>query len=91
MSQEHLFNRADIYDVIQNQTAKLKPHVEQIAASKILNASEQDLVEALVAEAWLHVPVVNEESICIERAGEKQIDVSGDFRFMPYDRPGRPM
>jgi hypothetical protein len=88
MSQEHLFNRADIYDLIQDQTAKLKPRVERIPVSKILNATEQDLVEALVAEAWLHVPVLNEEGICIERAGEKQIDVSGDFRFMPYHRLG---
>jgi hypothetical protein len=88
MSKQHLFSNVDIFSVIQAQKERLKPHVEQIPNSKILNASEHDLVEVLVAEAWLDVPVLDEQGIYIERSGEKQIDVGGDFREMFHDTPG---
>jgi hypothetical protein len=78
MNGDYLFSTTDIFAVIEAQKAVLKERVRGIPAEKLLNASEHDLVQALVEEARLEVPAIIEEGICIEAAGEKQIDVSRD-------------
>src|ERR1700676_2698324 len=49
-------------------------------------ASEHDLVQALIEEFRLNVPVINEDGIYIAESGEAQVDVSRDPMRMIYDR-----
>jgi hypothetical protein len=86
-SQEYLFSKHDIFTVIENQKAGLKKRIQEIPSSKILNASEHDLVQALIEEFRLDVPVIKDEEIAIEHWGETQVDVSGD-PMRTIDRPG---
>jgi hypothetical protein len=50
-----------------------------------LNASEQDLVQAVV-EDHLNVPVIKDDDIHIAESGETQVDVSRDPMRMIRDR-----
>ena len=92
MSDELLFNKSDIFSVIQGHTESLKKKVQSISANTILNASEQDLLESFVEEFRLSVPVIKDEDIYIAHAGETQVDVSRDpnRRFF-YDHPSGPI
>jgi hypothetical protein len=86
MSDERLFNKYEIYGVIQARTETVKKRVQSIPVNTLLNASEQDLVRALVDEFRLDVPVMREEDIYIAHSGETQVDVSRDPMRMIYDR-----
>ncbi len=78
MSDELLFNKFQIFSIIQGHTESLKKKVQSIPANTVLNASEQDLVQALMEEFRLKVPVIKDEGIYIASAGEAQVDVSRD-------------
>jgi hypothetical protein len=78
MSQELLFNKYQMFGVVQRQTEAVKKRVKSIAADTLLNASEHDLVQALVEEFRLNVPVVKDEDIYIAHTGETEVDVSRD-------------
>src|SRR5580704_16864737 len=80
MNDELLFNKSDMFSVIQGHTESVKKKVQSIPANTLLNASEQDLVQALVEEFRLNVPVIKDADIYIAHAGETQVDVSGDPR-----------
>jgi hypothetical protein len=86
MNQELLFNKYAIYDVVQGQTATIKKKIQSIPANTLLNASEHDLVQALVEEFRLNVPAMKDEEIYIAHAGETQVDVSRDPMRMIYDQ-----
>lgn len=86
MSQELLFNKYQIFGVVQGQTEALKKRVKSIAANTLLNASEHDLVKALVEEFQFNVPLIQDENIYIAHSGEVQVDVSSDPMRMIYDR-----
>jgi hypothetical protein len=89
VKEEILFSRNDIFNVLEGRKQAVKKRVESIAANKVLNASEHDLVQALVEEFRLAVPVIKEEGICIADAGEAQVDVSGDpNRLFMFDLSG---
>lgn len=86
MSDELLFNKYDIFSVIQGHTETVKKKMQSIPANTLLNASEQDLVQAVVEEFRLNVPVIKDEEIHIADAGEAQVDVSSDpMRRFFYD------
>lgn len=78
MSQEPLFNRCQIFGVIQRQTEAAKKRVQSIAADKLLNASEDDLLQALMEEFRLSVPIIKDQDAYIAHSGETQVDVSRD-------------
>jgi len=61
MSEELLFSKNDIFQVIEGQKAAVKQRVQEIPANKLLNARERDLVQALVEEFLLDVPVIEDE------------------------------
>jgi len=42
MSEEVLFSKNDIFQVIEGQKAAVKQRVQEIPANKLLNASERD-------------------------------------------------
>lgn len=78
MNEELLFNKYPIFSVIEAQTEAVKKRVQSIPADTLLNASEQDFVQALVEEFQFNVPVIKSEEIYIAHSGETQVDVSRD-------------
>ena len=58
MSQELSFNKYSIHDILLGQPDAMKKRVQSIPANTILNASEQDLVQAVVEEFRLLVGIV---------------------------------
>jgi hypothetical protein len=86
MSQELLFNKYQIFGVVQGQTEAVKKRVQSIPPNTLLNASEHDLVQALLEEFRLNVPVIKDEDIYIAHSGETQVDVSRDPMRMIHDR-----
>lgn len=86
MSQELLFNKCSIHDVLLGQPDAVKKRVQSIPTNTLLNASEQDLVQALVDEFRLNVPVIKDDDIHIAESGEAQVDVSRDPMRMIRDR-----
>jgi hypothetical protein len=65
--------------------------VQSVPPDTLLNASEQDLIQAVIEEFRLHVPVVKEDEIYIAHAGETQVDVSRDpMRRFLYDAHSGP-
>jgi hypothetical protein len=70
-----LFIQSNIFDVLRNQEAQIKKRVQSILPNQLLNASEQDLIDSLVEEFRLTVPVLKEDEICIEGPVETQVDV----------------
>jgi hypothetical protein len=86
MNQELLFNKYQIFGVVQGQNEALKKRVQSIPADKLLNASEHDLVQAIVEEFRLNVPVIKDDDIYIAYSGEAQVDVSRDPMRMIYNR-----
>ena len=91
MSDELLFNQGDIFSVIQAHTESLKKKVQSIPANTLLNASEQDLIQAVLEEFRLNVPVIKDDELYIAHAGETQVDISRDpMRRFFYDAHSGP-
>jgi hypothetical protein len=89
VKEEILFSKNDIFNVLEGQKQAVKKRVESIDVNTILNASEHDLVQALVEEFRLEVPVLREKEIYIADACETQVDVSGDpNRLFMFDHSG---
>lgn len=88
MGTGHLFSSYEIFTVIQAQTERLKKRVQSISPNVLLNASEHDLVQSLVEELRLNVPVIKDGDIYIAHSGEAQVDVSRDPRRLLMDRSG---
>src|SRR5208337_2418457 len=80
-----LFSEASIFDVLENQKRKIKQTVHALDSNYLLNASEEDLIRALVDELSLEVPSIVEDGVHMEY-GEADIDVSHDPMRMIYDR-----
>lgn len=81
----NLFSEASIFDVLENQKRQIKKTVDSLDRNYLLNASEEDLVRALVDELSLQVPAVIEDGVHMEYE-EADIDVSGDPMRMIFDR-----
>lgn len=91
MSDELLFNTGDIFSTIQAHTESLKKKLQSIPPITLLNASEQDLLQAFVEEFRLNVPVIKDEDIYIADARETQVDVNHDpMRRFFYDHHSGP-
>ena len=86
MSNELLFNEYEIFRVLQNHPAALKKRIQEIPTATLLNASEHDLIQALIEEFRLNVPVIDDDGIYIAESGEAQVDVSRDPMRMIHDR-----
>ena len=61
MSEETSFNNYEIFGVVQSQTESVKKRVQSIVPITLLNASEHELVQALVEEFRLSAPVIKED------------------------------
>src|SRR5271165_354244 len=82
-----LFNQHNIFDVLRNQEQKVREYVQKMPRDKLLGASEQDLIGALIEEFQLNVPVLKEDKIDIADHGETQVDVPIDPTTYGGSRP----
>ncbi len=90
MGEELLFNKVQIFSIIQGQTEAVKNRAQSLPANTLLSASEEDLVQALKEEFQLNVPIIKDDQIHISYSGETKIDVSSDptNRFFYEHRRG---
>lgn len=78
-----LFNKVDIYSVLENEKSKIKEKVYSLDADYFLNTSETDLIEWLIDELRLEVPIILYEEIYALEPEESKVDVSRDpMRFI---------
>jgi hypothetical protein len=75
---ERLFSNGDILSTLQAHTEAVKKKIQSIPSNTVLNASEHDMVQSLVDEFRLNVPIVKDDEIHIADSGEAQVDVSRD-------------
>ena len=61
MNHELLFSKGDIFGAVQGQEQAVRERIQSIPPDKVLNASEHDLVQAVVEEFTLHVPAIRDE------------------------------
>lgn len=78
---ELLFFKEDLSALVRTYEFRLKEEVEEWEPNRILSTSEHDLVAYLVDKYTLDPPRLLRDQVCIERAGETNIDVS---RRGPY-------
>lgn len=78
MRGDYLFNKYDIYSVIEHQKQHVAKAIQSIQPNYLLNASEEDLVKSLIDEFRLDVPVIKDAEIHVADHGEAQVDVSQD-------------
>ena len=77
-----LFNNVSILDVLPDQERQIRAKIHSLASDYLLNVSEEDLIESIVGEHTLDIPVLQDEGIHVDYA-EHQIDVRGDpMRFI---------
>jgi hypothetical protein len=86
MSQELLFSKGDIFGAIRGQEEGVKKRIQSIPPNIILNASEHDLVQAVIEEFRLTVPAIKDADIYIAHAGETQVDVRNDPMRLVMDK-----
>ena len=60
MNHELLFSKGDTFNAVHGQEQAVGKHIQSIPPDKILNASEHDLVQAVVEEFTPHVPVIRD-------------------------------
>ena len=70
-----LFSQYRIFDVQDGQKRQLRKTIQSLEANYLLNSSEEDLANSLVAELALDIPEINESAIYVEHE-ERQIDVA---------------
>jgi hypothetical protein len=88
-----LFNQHDICGVLQNREQQVRRYIQEMPRDKLLNASEEDLIAALVEEFQLNVPVLKEDKIHIADHGETQVDVRDPIMYtgsrpLPFQATG---
>jgi hypothetical protein len=88
MSEDYLFNKIEIHAVVEDQRRRVKDRVQSIPSGKLFNASEHDLVQALVEEFRLDIPVLKDDLRYLSHSRETKVDVSGDPRYMGWEEQG---
>jgi hypothetical protein len=78
ITQEPLFRRRPIQEVLQAQEEAATREVESVPPNTLLNAIEHDLVEALVESFRLDVPVIRDTDVYIADSAERKVEMTGD-------------
>lgn len=73
-----------MFSVIEHRRSQIKPTVERIPKQKLLNASEEDLIAALVEDLQLDVPSLSEDHSV--DTTETKVDISRDPMRLIMDR-----
>jgi hypothetical protein len=88
-----LFRGVSIFDVTADANRRIRESIQRMNGNYLLNASEEDLVRAVIDEFRAEVPSIHEDSIHVD-VGEQSIDVSRDpmrgilDRSRPFYVPG---
>jgi hypothetical protein len=67
MSQELLLSKGDIFGAIHGQEEAIKKRIQSIPPGTILHASEHDLIQSLIEEFRLNVPMIKDTDIIYSR------------------------
>jgi hypothetical protein len=86
MNHELLSSKGDTFSAVLGPEQVVGKRIQSILLDKILNASEHDLVQAVVDEFTLNVPVLRDEDIYIADSGETQFDVRNDPMRLVMDK-----
>lgn len=86
MREDYLFRGPDMFSVVEHQKRQVTKAVQELESNYLLNASEDDLVNALVDEYRLDVPLIKDEEIHVADHGEAKVDVSRDPNRFIHDR-----
>lgn len=86
MREQYLFAQVDMFSVIEHQKHEAAKRVQQIDASQLRDAAEDELVDQIVNDYRLDVPVIKDDKIYVAEHGEVQVDVSRDFNRAIFDR-----
>ena len=79
-----LFNRGRLSDLLGAYPGSMQDEVDGWARNKVLSASEADLIDYLVQKYTLDVPRLRPREEWDSAADEVKVDVSHDFRRVPF-------
>ncbi len=82
----YLFSDARLFDVIEKQKKELAAKVEGIAPTKLLNADQGELCEALVSDYGLETPTLRLDDMFIHHYGEADVDARYEPNRFLLDR-----
>ena len=80
----HLFNRGRLSDLIAAYPRMMQDEVDGWDRNKVLAASESDLIDYLVQKYTLDAPTLRQREEWDSAADEVKVDVSHDFRRVPF-------
>lgn len=80
-----LFDKSDWHSFVEGNKKALTDEIKNIDGNRLLNTSEEDLVQFLREKYYFDVPVIKEDEISVEQ-NEVDIDVSRDPNRFFYDR-----
>jgi hypothetical protein len=94
MTQQYSFKDTDIHSEIESREESLKRTIQELDSNDLLNVSEEDLVQSLVDEFRMDVPIILDQKIYVFDPEEIQVDVSEDRSRqigIPPSQRGRPI
>ena len=94
MTQQYSFKDTDIHSEIGSREESLKSTIQDLDSNDLLNMSEEDLVQSLVDEFRMDVPIILDQEIYVFDPEEIQVDVSQDHSRrigIPPSQRGRPL
>jgi len=81
---EHLFFEGDLDDTLGKSLENAVSEVQKLEANYLLQASETDLLDALVEKHQVAPIVIRKDDIHVDGPRETKIDVSHDFRYATF-------
>jgi hypothetical protein len=86
MKRENLFSKIDMFSVIEHQKQQASKRVQAVDSNQLLTATEDEIVEQIVNEFRIEVPVMQDDKIYVCEHGETNVDVSRDPNRFIRDR-----
>lgn len=80
MRGEYLFSKVDMFSVIEHQKQQAGKRVQAIGSDQLQRATEDEIINQIVSEYRLDVPVIKDDKIYVAEHGESQVNTSRDFR-----------
>jgi len=84
-NRDYLFNDFDLRSVIEGQEKAAYSSIDTMDSNRLLNTSEEDLINYFVEKFKLDSPVIHDEKIYVDQ-NEAQVDVSQDWQRGIFDR-----
>jgi hypothetical protein len=80
MRGEYLFSKVDMFSVIEHQKQQAAKRVHAIDSDQFQRTTEDEIINQIVSEYRLDVPVIKDDKIYVAEHGETQVNKSRDFR-----------